>query len=70
MSPMQKFVITSEQSLLAKRHRRNVFRARIISACSVKNVVAVFIHAGLIVFFVVITTALYAFMSTVMGGGI
>lgn len=70
MSPMQKFVTKSEQSLLAKRHRRNVFRARIISTCSVKNVVAVFIHAGLIVFFVVIATALYAFMSTIMRGGI
>ncbi len=29
MSPSQRFVINSEQSRLAKRHRRNVFKAKI-----------------------------------------
>lgn len=29
MSSMQKFVINSEQSMLAKRHRRNVFKAKV-----------------------------------------
>ena len=29
MSPSQRFVINSEQSRLAKRHRRNVFKAKV-----------------------------------------
>ena len=31
MSPSQRFVINSEQSRLAKRHRRNVFKAKLLA---------------------------------------
>ena len=48
MPSMQKFVINSEQSRLAKRHRRNVFKAKI----KAKLVTAMHLVAVLVVCFV------------------
>lgn len=48
MSSMQKFVINSEQSMLAKRHRRNVFKAKLLARFKAAGHVALVIAGAVI----------------------